>query len=165
MSIYEEMERQMRKNESVKNILATIKKGEFHIMSIHGKQSFLYTIGLYQLYEHPEILICHPNNPRSFEIVSGLLQFMGENVKKGQKYKGGEKYKGIFGNNHFAPFKSIEPKFYNDYLGTAISVYNNRSFPAIQCLFPDENGLFPGDPGCDENFRKMQTLSVEVNGH
>jgi hypothetical protein len=156
MGLYDEIEKQVRANEIKKQIRAAINEGNFYIMRIGGKQSFSYTIGLHQLYKHPEILMCCPG--QSLNGAEGILRYMGNKVKKGQQYKDGEKYKDKFWNNYFSLFKTIDPKFYPDYLGTTIGVYKNSSFPAIQCLVPDKQGRLPSDPDCDKGIREIQIL-------
>lgn len=161
MSLYDEIEKQTRRNEVMKEIRGIIDTGEFFMMGIPDRYSFAFTIGLYELRMHPEILIFSPNPSLG---ATTFLQIMGDNVLKGQEYKDGEKYVDIFDNGYPALFKTIERKFYDGYLGTAISFYKNSSFPAIQCFLPDKEGRFPSDPDCDKNFRELQTLRTNVKG-
>ncbi len=119
---------QLRLNKRMQEIRAVIDKGEFSKMAVSGKYPFIYTIGLYQLYKHPEILIFTLS---SFEEIASIIQTLAENVENGFEYKVGKKYEGII-HNYPLMFRTIDRKYYDNYFGTAIGYYKSKSFPALK---------------------------------
>lgn len=148
---------QLRLNKQMQEIRVTIDKGEFLKMAVSDKYPFSYTIGLYQLYKHPEILIFTASPLEEF---LSVIQTLAENVENGFEYKDGETYDGIV-KNYPIMFRAIDRKYYSDYLGTAIGFYKSKSFPALHCLFPDEEGRFPFQVGCNKVWKDLQTLRID----
>ncbi|WP_184339945.1 DUF4262 domain-containing protein [Prosthecobacter vanneervenii] len=55
-------------------------------------------------------------------------------------------------------FCPIQNRHFYDYLGCANWVYRPHpdGYPALQCLWPDLNGVFPREDGFDERFKGLQ---------
>jgi hypothetical protein len=53
---------------------------------------------------------------------------------------------------------------YEDWVNSAIWFYDRdpASFPPLQCFYPDMNGKFPWDPGCEEWAIKQQPLLFQA---
>lgn len=169
--------------EHLKSLRDAIQKNSFIRMAIHdASPSYVFTIGLYHSYKHPEILMFIPGmksqtaNPGLFKANSlsdvsessavktlvNAVQKIGENVKNGIEYQDGEKYPDIFPNDYLVLFQSVDKQYYDEYLGAAVGFYGNNSFPVLQCLLLDKHGLFPTAPGCDKATANGQKLRLKL---
>ncbi|MFN2596948.1 MAG: DUF4262 domain-containing protein [Pyrinomonadaceae bacterium] len=118
--------------------------------------AFAYTIGLYQTFKHPEVLMIG----LELEFMQGILNNIGDDIKSGRRYEAGRAYPGIV-ENYDCSFQKIDEQFYGEYLGTAIRFYKRRDFPAFQCVFPDMKGCFPWDKGVNPELLEMQPVLTE----
>ncbi len=158
LNLNAEISEQLRLNKLEQEIQAAVDKGEFYKVSVADKYPFTYTIGLYELFNHPEILIFSPHQPLKTFLT--IIQTIGENVTNGSEYKDGEKHEELIDNFPLL-FKTIDRKYYDNYLGKAIEFYKGKSFPALCCLFPDAEGKFPSDVGCNKGLKELQTLRTK----
>ncbi len=82
--------------------------------------SFAYSIGLWQQYQHPE-LICFG---LTIETLHTLINDVAEKVKNGEQIETGKNYPDIFEHGR-AEFLNVDPRNLEDYFGTAINFYNS----------------------------------------
>jgi len=115
--------------------------------------AFAYTVGLYHTFNHPEILMAG----LEIEFMNTLLNDLGQDVSNGISYEAGKQYSGVI-ETFFCSFQTIDEKFYQDYLGTALSFYKDLSFPALQCVYPDMSGRYLWEPDVNPALVEMQPL-------
>lgn len=109
-----------------------------------GDPGFLFTIGLWQSYGHPEILLFAPaEDPRG---MAGRLQAVAERIQANETFEGETLYEGLFGE---APgrFHPVAQGWYPFFLGTALAFYESYDFPVLQLFWPDQDGCFPWETG------------------
>lgn len=111
--------------------------------------TFAYTIGLTEL-GHPELLMIGLPPPQA----QSLLNDMGGAIKVGRRYTPGERVPQII--SHYdvlirGPINPVRARMIQ-----AINLYGD--IDALQVLWPDTGGVFPGETGFTSRFVKVQSL-------
>lgn len=138
-------------------ILENVKKYGFHI-ALFEKDSYLpdfvYSIGFYKNYQHPEIIIFGLKP----EVMANLLHSFEEKIKKGVKFNLNEDYTGFL-SNYPVRFIKVDKNYYPDYLGYCGWFYNQTfDFPAYQLVWTDKEGKYPWEESFYENWKFKQPL-------
>ncbi len=125
---------------------------------------FSYSVGLFLNFLHPEILIMGLSSQSCHKAIN---QLCGE-AAAGRVLREGDERPDLVEVLRPVKFVPVDKQRYYDYLGYAAWFYRSllfRSsppmepkFPVLQGLWADKNLLYPDNPGCDENVRKVQTL-------
>ncbi len=129
----------MSNSKIFKKVDEDIAKYGWHVLSVacEDSPSFSYTVGFEQTLSHPEIIM----SGLGTELMHHLLNDIGELIKNGSSFKNGdlsnEVVKGF-------PVKFIEVKdsALSEYLRVAKAHYDNKGFRALQCVWPDKDGVF-----------------------
>ena len=123
----------------MQKISEDVQKFGWHVLAVScdSSPSFSYTIGFEESLNHPEVII----SGLKIDLMHRLLNKIGTLIKQGRKFKNGdlsdELIKGF--PVKFVPVKESElPGF----LGLAEAYYDGREFNALQCIWPDKNGVF-----------------------
>jgi hypothetical protein len=114
---------------------------------------FAYTIGLYQKFNHPEI-ICFG---LPMKLTGSLLNDACDLIKEGQSLVPGQQYEDFL-KDFTIQFLPINKAFYPDYFGTASNFYGNDDYPALQFVWPDKKQFFPWEPGFNPDLKRKQPL-------
>ena len=103
-----------------------------------------------------------------------MINGIGDRVKIGIRFLAEARYADIL-EGYDCKFADVLEKYFEEYFGQAINYYKGHHFQALQCVWPDKRGLFPGDPDFPENLRNKQTpvttseraskISREVSSH
>lgn len=86
-----------------------------------------------------------------------VLNAIGDFVMAGGELVPLRRYSGFVDRSDVV-FRAIAPRHFREYLGYANWFYRSwpTSFPAMQCVWPDLNGVFPDEAGFEERFRTFQ---------
>jgi hypothetical protein len=115
---------------------------------------FAYTIGLYQSYQQPEIIIVGLSLPT----MSALMNICGDKVKAGEKLPLDTPVPGVL-PGYQVRFRAVrELATYAEYLGYATWFYSGPEFPVIQLVWPDKAGRFHDDATAGPGLHKRQPL-------
>lgn len=142
MKIFEKLKKKKLSPQDEK-LLNDIEQYGLGIASISEDESgptYSFSIGLFDNYEHPEIILLGLPQLRSQEIINNIAL----KIHDGNKFEPDQCYDGIL-KGYKCCFKKINKKYYEDYLGWAKWYYDGDNFPAIQCIWPDKNNLYPWD--------------------
>lgn len=115
--------------------------------------SFAYSIGLWQQFNHPEI-ICFG---LSLENLHGLINDVAELVKNKETIETGKLYHDFFESGS-TQFVKVDHRSIADYFGKAIHFYDSSEFSALQLVWTDRNDKFPWDEDFEEEFIYKQPL-------
>ncbi|WP_217643846.1 DUF4262 domain-containing protein [Pedobacter rhizosphaerae] len=115
--------------------------------------SFAYSIGLWESYEHPEI-ICFG---LSTELGHAIINDVAEKIKSGQKLESGKIYSEIFKSGK-AIFLDVDQLNINDYFGPALEFYAGRPFNALQLVWTDRGDKFPWEESFEQDLVYTQPL-------
>jgi hypothetical protein len=143
--------------EARKNVEANIEKFGCHIVLVESGNylpGFAYSIGLYEKFNHPEI-IC-------FGLKADLMASMANHactlIELGEKLVSGKLYEDFL-EAHHVQFLPVDKTFYSDYFGYAGWYYDdNFDFPALQVVYPDLQGVFPWEGNFNEDWKLRQPL-------
>ena len=86
-----------------------------------------------------------------------MLNDLGELVKSGQTLVDGQLVNKILKNKP-VKMKSLSSLQVAEYFRLACVYYDNDEFSAIQCLWPDKQGVFPNEGSCEAEVFKLQQL-------
>jgi Domain of unknown function (DUF4262) len=140
-----------------KTIIHNVKTYGFHIAFIEADDylpAFAYTIGLYKTYNHPEIIVFGLKQ----EVMNGVLNGLGDDIKKGTIYNSNENYKGILAQFPIQ-FIDVDKEHYADYVGYC-AWFNDRNFdfPLYQLVWTDKQSRFPWEEDFFKDWRFKQPL-------
>lgn len=127
------------------------------IMEIEGDNympPFAYTIGLFQQFNHPEV-ICFG---LSLDVMQTLLNNVKDRIEDEEVLEAGKSYNGFLEKNIEVHFLEVNKAFYSDYLGYASWFYEGKDFPIIQMVWPDKKGNFPWNDKFDRSIEFTQPL-------
>lgn len=115
-----------------------------------------YSIGLFQTFGHPEIIIFGLD----LGLMHQMINLIGEEVRQGRQFADGESASGIL-EGYDVRFLQVARRHYQEHFGYARWFYKGDDFPALQCLWPDKHGRFPTDAVYPEPLRARQPLLLE----
>lgn len=131
----------------------------WHVQGVLGDENhlgFVYTVGLWKRYGHPEIIVFGLNP----HVAHQILNHLGNRIAAGERFTNGTD-DNVF-ERYQAAFKMVHDPYEGDYFNVAIAFYEHENFKAVQLFWPDPNGKFPWEKGFDESFRRIQPdLSIE----
>ena len=133
----------------------------WHVVMVSGggDPGFLFTIGLWKTYGHPEIVLFAPGeDPRG---MAGRLQAVAQRVKAGETFGAEALYEGLFGA-YPGTFRPVAQGWYPHFLGTAMAFYESYGFPVLQLFWPDQGGHFPWEPDFTLALAPFQPLLHET---
>ena len=119
--------------------------------------SFVYSIGMMQTLGHPEVIIFGLD----VELMARIVNYIGEEIRTGRPFTEPGLYEGLI--ERFAcKFLPVNKCHHADYFGFALwhrwHLGQAGTLEAMQCLWPDKQGLFPDEPGCNIEMARRQPL-------
>ena len=133
------------------DFLKNIHEFGWHVMGVVPREgdeghAWSYSTGLFFHYKHPEIVVFN----EAADLRLSMINAIGERVKAGEAFVPGTRYPDIIGNFD-VQFLPMHPSHYWDWLNFACWFYDNNenSFPVLQCIYPDMQGKFPWETGCE----------------
>lgn len=115
---------------------------------------FRYTIGVYETFGHPELIIVGLD----LRIMHSLLSNFVADIRSGKEFIPDTPYADQLEGNHECYFVDVKKKHYKDYFGTASWYYRSNAFPVRQFVWPSKSGPFPWDESWPEDLVSIQPL-------
>jgi hypothetical protein len=147
------------KDKSEKKALSDIKNYGLHIVHVYEDEEnprFSYTVGLYENYLHPEILIIGLKQ----ELAHVLLNNMAFEIKNGKNYTAGEFHEDVL-DDFLCYFGEVSKTKYKEYVGWTIWFYEGYDFPLIQCVYPTIEGIFPWEKSLPDDAKFFMKMLIE----
>ena len=135
-------------------VISDIQEHGWHVVKVFSKsggQDFAYSIGLYESFRHPEILVVGLGLDTMHQIINNI----GADVKTGKTFQSGSQYADIL-DNYDCAFREVLKNYYASLFGWGMSHYKGTEFPAVQCVWPNRDHQFPWDADSDSSFREAQ---------
>lgn len=127
-------------------VLRNVREGGWHVVLVPDDDEgpgFAFTVGLQRNYNHPELIMAGLSLASSHLI----LNEAGAQVRAGQRFFSGQRLSGLLENGDCL-ISAVHPGHHREYLGTACWFSGGcANVQALQILWPDRTGLFPGDAG------------------
>ena len=134
------------KNTTRAELAANIKKHRWLVFNIlAGSETelpFSYTVGLFETFGHPEVVISGLGN----DVALAILNDIGNDVATGLQREPEVLYDDVL-EGYPCVFKPVPSTAYKDYFGRALAFYDGTDFPVLQCVWPDALKRFPSDFG------------------
>jgi hypothetical protein len=148
-------------NPSKQHVLEGIEKHGWSVMNVQdssGKPGWSYTIGLFETYGHPEVIICGmevDNRQR-------ILNWIGNNAQKKNPFIADQEHDWVL-DGYKCWSKPVEKKWYSHLIGFArwFYGYDNDKFPCLQAIYPDNAGTYPWQE--ESSYSDEQPLLYETD--
>lgn len=112
---------------------------------------FTYTVGLTETCKHPELIVCGLAMDQAHGILAGAVDL----IKDGTVMVDGKRYGQVLSDPYVVEARAV-PKPVRP-LNLVIQRYG-ADVEALQIVWPDADGRFPGEPGMDEELAAVQVL-------
>lgn len=124
---------------------------------------FLYSIGLMQTYDHPELIMFGLDADNAHVLFTGMIR----DIRAGHSFAQSGTYTVALADEHQVGIRRVHPSQHPLYLGFAMGYcrYLGRAgeLEAVQAFWPDTRGKFPFDVGCHyEVFRLQPRLDIAL---
>jgi hypothetical protein len=110
-----------------------------------------YSIGLYDTFRHPEIIMFGLPN----DVMHRAIHNLGEKIRSGKMYDAGFEYDEPF-DGLMCLFHLVNKNWYPIFVGRATRLYEGEDFPILQCICPDKNKNYPWSPKFDRGLITKQ---------
>lgn len=144
-------------HELINQIKINIEKYGLQVMGISATNylpSFSYSVGLYESYQHPEIICFGLPTDLAHLIINDVANL----IKNGEKITSYQDYDDQFFKESRAQFLPVDFRNIDDYFGGALNYYQHNKFSALQLVWTDRNDKFPWEDGYQEEFIYDQPL-------
>ncbi|MBL4675269.1 MAG: DUF4262 domain-containing protein [Mucilaginibacter sp.] len=115
--------------------------------------AFVYSIGLYESFGHPEIICVGLNT----DTMGHLINDIRDGAKEGKHVEAGKAYPDFI-KNFDVLFLEVDKTCYKDYVGYASWFYKGKDYPVLQMVWPDKQNKFPWEDGFNEDWKYKQPL-------
>ncbi len=127
-----------------------------HILHILGDTEgacFTYSIGLYETFGHPEIILLG----LKAEVAHSILNAMADVIRDHHSFDSHLFYDDILGG-YSCYMLPVEQQHYDAYVGQAVSYYGHTDFPLLQCVYPSVEGVYPWNKNASESLQWFEPL-------
>ncbi|QES87348.1 DUF4262 domain-containing protein [Rhizosphaericola mali] len=143
--------------EELKLVNDNIEKFGCHLTLIEADNympAFVYSIGLFKKFGHPEI-ICFGLN---IDVMASIINHACDLIKNGETLKIGKSYRGFL-ESFPIQFILVDKAYYQNYVGYAGLFYNETfDFPLLQLIWTDKQNNFPWEEDFNPNWKFKQPL-------
>lgn len=129
-----------------------------HVFADSEQPGFTYTVGLYETYGHPEMIIF--GLPHS--ITHSILIDIADAAKSGRPFDLTKPTDALI-VDYPCCFAEVSPDRYAEHATAALWYYKDRQFPAYQIIWPSRDGLFPWHQKATKEFRAVQPILADVS--
>jgi hypothetical protein len=141
-----------------KIILDDVKNFGWHAVGINDDPAgaFVYTVGLMETANHPEICIFGLRSDSAHQLLSAMVRI----IREGQPFMPGERFQDHTRN----PFRidHVSQEWHTRFFGYAMWHCRHRgkigSLQMMQVLWSDDDGRFPGEPHCNPQVMAAQPV-------
>jgi hypothetical protein len=114
-----------------------------------------YSIGFWQQYGHPEVIIIGLDGNTAGAGINELNRRIRD---RGQRFESGAVVDDLLSGDFRCYFQAVEPAKYGDWLVGNSWFYGDESFPVVQMIWPDLKRAYPWQEGVDPAIRRLQPL-------
>ena len=116
--------------------------------------AFVYSIGLFEKFKHPEIIVFGLRH----EVMGAMVNHARDEIREGVIFQAGATYSGFL-EGYEVHFLAVDGKNYGDYLGYAGWYYGySWDFPVLQMVWPDKENRWPWEGPFNEDWKYKQPL-------
>ena len=148
------------KDEAEQKALDDIRKHGLHLIHVHDDSQgpgFTYSIGLFENYAHPEIILFG----LKAELASVLINNIAFDIKEEKTFTAGEFHEGVL-DDFLCYFGEVPGEHFRDYVGWARWFYQGDNFRLLQCVYPTVHGIFPWENDFPEDTRWHCPMLIDL---
>jgi len=137
-----------------------IERYGLHVLKVAGGNDwpeFVYSVGLFQSYDHPEVIILGLPGDVAHDILNGLADV----IRSGKRFAPEDETEDLL-EGYLCRFLAVPFEQLFAHFGWAIWYYDDRAFPALQLVYPDRAGRWPWEPGVSPGFISQQPVLSRV---
>lgn len=126
------------------------------VMQVAGDERgapYAFSVGAWRRFGKPEIVVIGLPPEVSHAVVNIYVQ----RVWQGERFKPGWLYEG-FVNECPVTVERVAKAHYPEFLGSALLVYGDDDFPALQLVVPMPGGVFPWHADAPDGFAEHQPV-------
>jgi hypothetical protein len=145
-----------------RKVLEDIAKYGWHCLSIleeDGKPPWAFTIGLFQTWEHPELIVFGLKNNVAHQILNIVAEGLAENRRIDLARPTDDLLQ-----NGSCVFIEVPRSEYREHVGFARWYYEGDNFPLYQVVWPSREGYFPWNARARDGFRSWQPVLGQPKG-
>jgi hypothetical protein len=150
-------------------LLKDVAEYGWHVIKIIDQPDtpgWAYSVGLFQNFKHPEIIVFGLNS----DLMHSIINTIGDRVRSGSTFEIDNKYPDLI-DTYLCTFKGVAPLWHDFFLAFASEFYNGADYLVRQCFWPDFDSRFPWESNFSEDLISAQPLlfndelsSARVNG-
>ncbi len=147
-------------DESEQRVVDDVARYGWHLIGVEADAdgpAFTYSIGMMVTLNHPEVILFGLPTSTMARIANGI----GDAIRGGRPFAEPGLYEGVI-DRYACKIVPVDARFHVEYLGFAMwhrrHVGRVGSLAAVQCLWPDQAGVFPDEPGCHPSVVGRQPL-------
>lgn len=156
------MVREVGENESEQKVIDDIAEYGWHCVNIHPEGEhvgYAFTIGLFQSYGHPELIIFG----LSAKVAHQILAIAANAAKSGEPLDLLRPTETLI-DGYECCFAEVPLSQYYEYVGYCRWYYQGNHFPLYQVVWPSRDGLYPWHEQASQGFRSAQPVISGVAG-
>ena len=150
------MVRSVAEDESEKKVLNDIARYGWHCVHIQAEGEFVeysFTVGLFQTYKHPELIIFG----LPYKVAHQILTTAAEAARAGVPLDLSNPTDALL-NGYSCCFGEVPKTQYHEHVGYARWYYEGNGFPLYQIIWPSRSGQFPWHPLATDAFKLSQPV-------
>lgn len=124
-----------------------------HILADGARVGYSFTVGLFQSYGHPELIVF--GLPR--QVAHEVLVICANAVRSGSPIDFTRPTEALL-ESASCDFAEVPASAFRESVGFALWYYEKKPFPLYQIVWPSRDGLFPWHPEASESFREAQPV-------
>ncbi len=127
--------------------------GVLHVAGDGNRAPFAFSVGAWRRFGAPEVVVIGLARDVAHEVVNTYVRRVGA----GEHFKPGELYEGFVAESAVT-FEKVAKGYYAEFFGSAMLVYPDANFPAVQLVLPTPEGKFSWYPDAPAGFADFQPL-------
>ena len=146
--------RRAAEDELERQVISNVNDFGWHAVNViedDGHPPWTFTIGFYETWGFPELIIIGRSRATSHEMLKTLADDIELNSPPDLTDPDGHLLLGMK-----CRFVEVLPRYYSDYLGFALWFYRKRQFPIYQIIWPNSDGLYPWSPSATKAVKEWQ---------
>jgi hypothetical protein len=144
------------KDDLERQVIHNIAEFGWHAVNVvedDGHPPWSFSIGFYETYGFPEMIIIGRSRSTSHHILETLSNQLEKNQTPDLSAPTLDLLPGTP-----CLFREVQPRYYSDYVGFALWFYRKRRFPLYQIIWPNNEGLYPWNPKASKAFKDWQPV-------
>ncbi|HEY4216446.1 MAG TPA: DUF4262 domain-containing protein [Gemmatimonadaceae bacterium] len=145
-----------KKRAGEEKCLADVAEHGLHVLRIFGDAewpAFAYSVGLFQNFQIPEIIIVGLDPDLSHIILNALAT----RARGGERFQVGDMLEGLI-DGFPVVLRSVRDEMIEPHFGWDLWFYDRQEFPTAQLVWPTTSGTWPWDANASDEFRALQPL-------